>query len=444
MMAVWPGFFGFQRKTAETADAVNKDGIKSGLTFEQFFTGFLGGGKSKSGVKVNQFSALQSSAVFACVRMLSQDLAKLRPKVVQVEADGTRTELRNHPLARLLRRPNSWQTWFEFATQMQTALVLRGNAYAAIVRDQRGKPLRFVPLNPDSIALYEAPDGALFWQVSRDGYHQTEQLKDFGLMIPFEDVLFLTDMRPVAGLAGLDTISVSKESVGLSLAQEQLAAHWMDNRAQPSGILSTESRLTEPEALRMEAAWKNLHKGLQNAGKTAVFEKGLKWIPLTMTASDIEFLASRRYQLEEIARIFRIPLHMLGASADKNTAAKTTDKAGQDYVNLTISTYTTIWKQKLEFMFGLEDEGTKSVDVEVDWDYSILLQADLATRVATAQKAIMGSIMTPDEGRLYCGYNPSGDPQGDKLLFPSNSTPYGSDHSGEAPAGAGRPTDGEG
>lgn len=408
-----------------------------------YWWNMLLGQNSKAGVKVNSVTALQSSAVFACVRMISQDLAKLRPYVERIYPDGTREQVRTHNLARLMRRPNGWQTWFEFVTQMQTALALRGNAYAAMVSDERGKVTMFVPLNPDSIALWEGIDGRLFWRVSRNGYHERAMLESFDLLIPYESMLHLTDMRPVSGLLGLETIFAARESVGLGLAQEQLAATWVGNRAQPSGILSTENRLSPAEAERMEKAWTSLHKGIQNAGKTAVFEKGLKWIPLSMSAADLEFLASRQYQLEEIARIFRIPLHMLGASSGKNTAAKTNEKAGQDYVNLTLSTYTQIWKQKLEFMFGLDQDDEGETELAVGWDYSILLQADLATRATTAKQLVNGSIWTPNQALLYLGYNPSGEPEAAKLLFPTNSTPFGSQASGDAPDGAGKPA-GEG
>lgn len=425
------------RKVKKGKDSlVTKAGVPQSDNFYWF--GLTGGADSKAGVKVSAYTAMQSSAVFACVRMLSQDLAKLRPYVARALPNRGKEEDKKHPLARLLRRPNPWQTWFEFATQMQTALVLRGNAYAAILRDNRGQAMHLVPLNPDSLALWESEDGNLFWHIVKTGYHERAWLKDFDFLIPYADVLHLSDMRGITGLQGLDTIGMAVESVGLSLAQEQLASSWTGNRAQPSGILSTEARLSKDEAERMEAAWNRLHKGVHQAGKTAVFERGLKWIPLAMTAEDMEFLASRRYQLEEIARLFRVPLHMLGAAADKNSAAKTVEQAGQDYINLTLSTYTRLWAEKLSMMFDL-DLGEDPLDI--GWDYSILVQADLATRVATAKAAVNGSLWTPNEGRIYLGWNPAEDEQADKLLFPNNTEPFGSQASGTAPTDAGRPKD---
>lgn len=430
------GWFGWGRRKPE--NVVEKD-TSNHPFWREFF-----GMKSVAGVNVNSSTAMQSSAVFACVRMLSQDLAKLKPKVEAVYADGTRLQNRTHALARLMRRPNSWQTWFEFVTQMQTALVLRGNAYAAIVYDERGEAHSFVPLNPDSVALWESTDGSLWWHVSRSGYHETAQLAEYGMLIPAARVLHLTDMRPTSGIQGLETIFSARESVGLSLAQEQLASRWVGNGARPAGIIVSDKRMSTDEMNRAYAAWKGLHSGVANAGKTAVFENGLKWIPLELKASDLEFLASRRYQLEEIARLFRIPLHMLGAAGDKNTAAKTTDKAGQDYVNLTLSTYTEIWKQKLEWVFGLDLDTTDELALEVGWDYSILLQADLPTRVMTAKQAVAGQLWTPNEGRIYTGVNPlTNDPEADKRVVPPGAGEFGSDVSGDAPDDAGRPKEGE-
>ena len=394
---------------------------------------------STTGLRIGQATALASAAVWACVTMLANDVSKLKPFLFKKNADGGRTFLPYHKVASLLRRPNGWQTWMEFCSQMQVALALRGNAYAVIVNDLRGDPQMLVPINPDKVALWESPDGGLFFMVTRSGLHQLYVLRDEPLLIPFENILHVKGISS-NGLLGVSPITLAREAIGLSLAQEQLAAKWMGNGARPGGILTTDKKLTPEIQARAKSSWEAAHAGMQGAGKTAVLENGLKWQPLSMTGQDMEFLASRSFQLQEIARIFRIPLSMLADASFKNNATATVSQASQDYVNLTLSTYTESWAQRIAFTFGLDYEG-----IEVGFDAGILLRADLASRMKIYQTAVMGGIWSPNECRIDNGDNPkTGTEIGpDALLTPSNSTPYGSDHSGDGPKDNGKPKEGQ-
>jgi HK97 family phage portal protein len=368
--------------------------------------------------------------------MLAMDLAKATPEIY-FEAKGSPKKVADaHPLHTLFHEPNAWQTWPDFAIMMQMGLVLRGNAFAVIIRNVAGDPLFFVPVNPDRVGLYEAADGSIFYMVNRSGLHEMAVLRDQPLMIPARDMLHLKGLS-TNGLLGLSPISVAREAVGLALGQEQQAARWMGNAAKPAGILTTENKLTPDARERSREAWRAAQEGLVNSGKTAMLEGGLKWQPLSMTASDLEFIGSRRFQIEEIARMFRIPIPMI---AEVQSAGRVDpDVLAQHYVNYTISEYAMIWAAALDKQFGLWRE-----NLRVRFDMTVLLEADLASRVNTHRLAVLGALETPNEGRAGIGLDPSDDPQADKLLFPSNSTPYGSDHSGNAPDGAGRPEKGKG
>lgn len=377
-----------------------------------------------AGVHVNQASAMQVSAVFACVTILSYDLAKLGPSIFQGERKGPRQKLKSHPLAAILSKPAPWLTWFEFCGMMQASILLRGNGYAVILRDPRGRPVMLVPINPDRVALWEAPDGELFYMVTRSGLHEMAVLRNEPLLISSDDIFHLKSLT-LNGLLGLSPIGLEREAIGLAIAQEQLASRWAANSAQPRGILTTDQKLTDDSAKRMHESWKSLHGGLYNAGKTAILESGLKWQPLSMTSHDMEFLAARQFQLEEIARIFRVPMYMLGDTKSARGTAIT--QQAQEYLNYSLTTWIEMWEQRMGFTFGLEED-----EAFVEFDVDRLLRADIQIRYAANRLALGGAAwMTTNEVRLNEGLDPQDG--GDILLRPLNTAPMDSDvFSGQA------------
>ncbi len=216
------------------------------------------------------------------------------------------------------------------------------------------------------------------------------------------------------------------------LAQEQQAARWMGNSAKPSGMLTTDQKLTKDAADRLAADVKANWSGLQNSGKVIVGEQGLKFLPFSMTSQDLEFIASREFQLREMVRLFRIPPYMIGL-LDKMTGT-TMVQLSQEYVNYTISGYTSRWKRKLSSKFGLRKQG-----LFVDFDYSELTRADILSRYNAYRIGIMSSFLKPNEARLDDQRGP--DPEGNKLLAPQNMSAMGSQSSGTG-AGDGRPVEG--
>ena len=332
----------------------------------------------------------------------------------------------------LLEEPNEWQDWLEFAEMVQVGLVLRGNGYAVIIRDWRGRPVKLVPINPDRVALWEAPTGELFYRVTPFGLHEMAELRDMPFLIPAADMFHLRGLS-VNGLMGASRIAVARDAIGLTLAQERQAAQWIGAGSKPSGVLSTDQKLDGPTIERLKGRWKELNAGLQNAGKAAIFEAGLKWTPLSLSAQELEFIAARQFQVQEIARMFRIPPHMIG-ELSRSTNNNIVQQA-QEYVNYTVSGYTRRWKVKLSKTFGLAKDG-----IHVAFDLTELVRADITSRYNAYRVGIMSGFLKPNEARVDDGRDP--DPDGDKLLQPSNMAVMGSQSSGTAPDDAGRPEDG--
>lgn len=376
-----------------------------------------------AGVLVNQASAMQVSAVYACVTILSYDIAKLGAAIFRGERKGQRQKASDHYLYPLLKQPAPWLTWFEFVCMMQASVLLRGNGYAVILRDGRGHPRMLVPVNPDRVALWEAPDGALFYMVTRSGLHEMAVLRNEPLLIASEDIFHLKSLT-LNGLLGLSPISMAREAIGLAIAHEQLASRWSANSAKPSGVLQTDHKLSPEAAKRMADDWKNLNSGLYNAGKTAILEQGLKWQPLSMTAQDMQFIAARTFQLAEIARIFRVPLYMLGEMS--RMTGSTVVQLGQEYLNFSLSTHLTMWEERLAFTFDLNDE------TFVEFDVDRLLRADISTRYAAHRTSLGGTgWRTINEVRKDEGEAPLDGC--DTVFRPVNTTPTGSDVSSGTP-----------
>ena len=266
---------------------------------------------SVTGVDVSPATALNATAFLAGVTMLCEDFAKLTPTLYRKDKDGARLPATDHELFALLYTPNDWQNYFEFAEMMQFWLVVRGNAYAVKKRNARGAVIALIPVAADWVALWEAPDGNLFYRVTPLGLHMMAELSGQPFLIPAEDVFHVRGFS-MNGLLGVSRIVLAKEAIGLAIAIERQQAQWMGQGASVYGVLTTDQKLTADAAARMSQDWKDRKSGLQNAGKVLVLEQGLKWQATAMTAADAELIASRGFQVAEIARLLRVPAHMIG------------------------------------------------------------------------------------------------------------------------------------
>jgi HK97 family phage portal protein len=388
-------------------------------------------GKSVTGININQQTALNATAVLAAVTILAEDVAKLGWSVYRNAEGEAKKEAKDHFLYDLLQEPNEWMNGFELREMMQVGIILRGNGYAVIRRNARGRPVALIPWNPDRVAEWISTDGSIFYQLSAGNIHEQALLAQFGKsLIPFEDMLHVRGFS-LSGLAGMSRISLAREAIALGLAQEQQAARWMGQGAKPSGMLTTDQKLTPDAATRLSKDFKDNVAGLENSGKVIVGEQGLKFLPFSMTSSDLEFIASRDFQMKDVARVFRIPPHMLGEMS-KGTSNSIAQMA-QEYINFTLTGYTNRWRAKMSSTFGLRREG-----LSVEFDYRDLTTADMTSRINNHRIAIMSMIEKPDEARVDLGMQPEGG-DANKLQFPQNMAAAGSQSTGNAPEDAGRP-----
>jgi HK97 family phage portal protein len=399
-------------------------------TDEQLWSATYLVSQTNSGLNVSQVTALSSAAVFACVSMLAEDVAKLRPLLYRPKAGGGRDLVTDHWLAQLFRQPNDWQSGFEFREFMMVQLCLRSNAFVVILRERSGRPYKLVPVNSDRVAIWEAPEGQLFYRVTPLGLHERAELINEPFLIPSEDIMHVRGLS-LNGLLGSAKIVLAKEAIGLTLGLEQQSARWMAQGTKPSGVLTTEKKLTKEAADRLSADWRANNSGPQNVGRVAVLEQGLKFQQMAFTALDLEHIKQRQFQLEECARLFRIPAYKLGIAQSKG-ASGSIEQQATEYVNDTLTGYTSRFHEKYDLAFDIQGEG-----LELAFDYSILTRADQSTRYTNYSKAIAGGYLMPNEARVEDGKDPADG--GDKLWMPTNVAYAGSQATGTLPSGGGRP-----
>lgn len=258
-------------------------------------------GSSASGKSVTPSSAVQVSAVYACVRVIAETIASLPLHVYETTETGSR-KAPEHPLYRLLHdEPNAEMTSFVWRETMLSHLLLWGNAYCQIIRTGRNKIDSIYPLIPDQMEVDRDSRGSLTYT------YTTSEGKTYALKP--EDVLHIPGLG-FDGVVGYSPIALEKSAIGLGIAAEEYGSKFFSNGARPSGILVHPNTVKDPSALR--ASWNAAFTGSANAGKVAVLEENMHFEPLTMPNNEAQFLETRKFQVNEICRIFRVPPHMIG------------------------------------------------------------------------------------------------------------------------------------
>ena len=270
------------------------------------YTFFLGG--SSSSKAVTERSAMQMTAVYSCVRILSEAVAGLPLHLYRYNDSGSKEKAVDHPLYRLLHdEPNPEMSSFVFRETLMTHLLLWGNAYAQIIRNGKGEIIALYPLMPNKMTVDRDENGRLYYSYQRSN---DEAIGESGrVILKPSDVLHIPGLG-FDGLVGYSPIAMAKNAIGLAIATEEYGAKFFANGAAPSGVLEHPGTLKDPSKIR--EAWQSQFGGSQNSGKVAVLEEGMKYTPISISPEQAQFLETRKFQINEIARIFRVPPHMVG------------------------------------------------------------------------------------------------------------------------------------
>lgn len=370
--------------------------------------GWFGGGvQTAAGVAVTAESAMQLSAVYACVRILATALAMLPVKPYREKSGGGREVVKSHPLYNLLRwQPNAWQTSFEWREMKMGHVLLRGNAYSYIDYRGDGAVGGLIPLHPDRVTPFWAPNG-------KPAYRYMERNGQEHVYLHHE-LLHIRNMTD-DGLVGMSVISQLRETLGLTLAAEQFGARYFGNGTVVSGVLQTDGQLSDAAYDRLKQDWANRHSGLVNAHKPAILEEGLKWQSLTVAPEDAQFLETRKFQVSEICRIFGVPPHMVADVSGSTSWGTGIEQQGIGFVIYALQPWLTRWEQA--FKRDLLASATSRA-VYAEFNVEGLLRGDSKAR-AEFYKALFGmGAINSNEIREKENMNPV--KGGDRYYVPLN------------------------
>ena len=330
-------------------------------------------GNSSSGKRVNERTAMQMTAVYSCVRILSEALASLPIHVYKYNEQGGKEKAFDHPLYFLLHdEPNPEMTSFVFRETLMTHLLLWGNAYAQIIRNGKGEIVALYPLMPDRMTVDRDEYGKLYYEytVSTDDAHT---LKGSTVRLEPRDVLHVPGLG-FDGLVGYSPIAMAKNAIGLAIAAEEYGSKFYANGAAPSGVLEHPGTLKDPAKVR--DSWSETFGGSANSHKIAVLEEGMKYTPISINPNEAQFLETRKFQINEIARIFRVPPHMVG-DLEKSSFSNI-EQQSLEFVKYTLDPWVSRWEQSMiRSLFSKEEKTSYFIKFNVDG----LLRGDYESRM---------------------------------------------------------------
>jgi len=370
------------------------------------------GMETDAGITPSPYLAENLSAVFASVACIAETVSVCPPHVYRTTGDGVRTVDASHPVARLFgRAPNNLQTPNEFVEMLTAHCLLRGNAYAEIVRDGRGAPVELLPMHPDHVGVLRIPGTrTVVYDYSDPFLNRTRRLLS-------DEVLHLKD-RSDDGIVGVSRLSRARETVATAIATERFASSTYRNGAALGGVLMHPDQIGDEASENIRKSFAKIHAGSDNAGKFAVLEEGLKWQAVSVSPADAEMLGSRRFSVEQIARLFRIPPPILGDLQSGNYSAFS--ELARWFHQQTIVPWLTRWEKAIERCL-LSEEGRRTHEVELDAD--LLLRGDMLSRFQAFRIGREVGLYSANDLRRFEKMNPRTDEDGDTFLSPLNMMP---------------------
>ena len=370
-------------------------------------------GPTSSGRNVTEFTAMQTTAVYSCVRILSETIASL-PLHLYRYAGKSKERVYDHPLYHILHdEPNPEMTSFIFRETMMTHLLLWGNAYAQIIRDGAGRVVALYPLLASKMTVDRDRTGQLVYTYTRDS-DENPNFSGYGqITLGRDDVLHIPGLG-FDGLVGYSPIAMMKNAVGITLACEEYGASFFANGATPGGVLEHPGILKDPKKVR--DSWNEVYRGSGNAHKVAVLEEGMKYQQIGLPPEDSQFLETRKFQLDEIARLYRIPPHMVG-DLDKSSFSNI-EQQSLEFVKYTLDPWVIRWEQSLQRALLLPREKQEYfIKLNVDG----LLRGDYASRMSGYATARQNGWMSANDIREMEDLNPIPDEEGGNLYLVNGS-----------------------
>lgn len=366
----------------------------------------LVGRSTRAGRSINHKNALEVTAALACVRVLANGVAQVPWQLLR---EGQREPARDHPLYRVLyRRPNRWQTSFEYREQVTMHLALCGQhiSYKNIVFGQLEE---LIPFEPQDVTVKRDAAGGMRYTVrAKDGSTQ-----EYGA-----EVIWHVRGPSWDGVCGLEPVRLAREALGLALATEEQHAGLFARGLSASGTYSVQGKLTEQQHQALTKWIEQHYAGADNFGKPLILDNGATWLPRTLSGVDAQHLETRRFQIEEVCRAFGVNPIMIGHSGDK---AATYASAEQMFLAHLVHTLSP-WYERIEQSadINLLSEQDQKAGYYTNFVEDGLLRASIEATANTLDKLVNGGLMKPNEARAKLHLPPDEDKASDKLRIPAN------------------------
>ncbi|MEI9825523.1 phage portal protein [Enterobacter bugandensis] len=351
--------------------------LTTGTFWEEWF------GTSSSGKVVTTDKAIQLSAVWACVRLLSESISTLPLKIYVRQPDGSRKAATDHPAYTILcRRPNSEMTPSRFMLMVVASICLRGNAFIE-KKFIANRLVSLVPLLPQNMVVKRLTTGALEYKYTENGNER---------VIPVKNIMHIRGFG-LDGVCGMMPMKTGRDVIGSAMAVEESAAKIFEQGLQSSGFLSADNALTDDQRERLRGYMASF-TGSKNAGKIMVLEGGLKYQGVTMNPEDAQMLESRAFSIEEICRWFRVPPFMVGHTTKQSSWASSLEGMNLQFLTHTLRPLLVNIEQEIgRCLLGSDDEVFAEFSVEG------LLRADSAGRAAYYTSALQNGWMSRNDVR---------------------------------------------
>lgn len=340
-------------------------------------------------IEITTDCALAFSAVYACITLISSDIAKLPIKLIERQQDGIWKEIKN-TIAPVLKKPNGYQNRIKFIEQWLISKLARGNAYILKERDGSGKIVALYVLDPSRVTVLVSPDGSVFYQLQGDNLSGLEE----AITVPASEIIH--DMMPALfhPLVGVSPIFACGLATLQGLNIQKNSANFFANMSRPSGLLTAPGAISDAVAVRLKEAWEENYSG-HNLGKLAVLGDGLKYEAMTINAQDAQLIEQLKWTAENVCSCFHVPAYKVGFAV-----APTYNNAeifNQIYYSDCLQSLIENIELCLDEGLGLTEIRGREVACEFNLDG--LLRMDTQTRYKSHSDAIGGGWLSPNEAR---------------------------------------------
>lgn len=377
-----------------------------------WFTNWIGGGPSKTGVTVNEQTAMKFTAVFSCIRVLSETLASMPIILYRDRKVGDKTSGKDravdHPLYDILKTaPNKEMPSMILKETMMGHICSSGNCYAQIQRNRRGEVL----------SLNILPWTTTWPERNRDTWEIEYKTNDRGkpVTLPSDQVFHIPGLG-FDGIKGYSPIKMAMEAIGLGLAAEEFGATFFSNGANAGGVVEYESRMDDKAKEQFRKSFMEKYGGLGKSSSVLFLENGSKYTKVAIPNNEAQFLETRRFQKEEIASIYRVPLHLI-QDLQKSTN-NNIEHQSLEFVMYTMLPWFTRWEQFINFKLLTKEDRQKGYFAE--FLINALLRGDTQARAEMLHKMRQDGVINADEWRELENMNPQEAGQGKYYLINGN------------------------